>query len=520
MGTRGQDGLPGPEGPQGPEGPLPIDPALPAFDKVIAGLGGQAVLDGFTGFELEAAGDRFQPGEAYLPDAQPPNVSSYDAVVSWDRATSAWRCDWGRSLLFIGGVPLTYSEIINDDVGSVSGVDTIFGFSSGDMLSSRWGAVVKQHTLLNPHILIVQAIANPMSIAEAGVGVYDGVLHEILEVADPIANIQLWVRPSTGHISKLVTMENDHLHRDSLLEVYYSGWQRFDDGPSFPRDVVLALGGQVLATERRSAVDTNPMFAAGTFDLPMGAAPVFDAALADWGRRSSQFLNQFGALGLPLDAVQTFVMPMQLAPGVFFLGGGTHNSMAIEQANGVVIVEAPLYPERSEAILDWAETQFPGKPVTHVVATHFHEDHSAGLRAFVANGAVVVNHEDAVGLFADVFRAPSTIVPDALETGRVRARFMAVERFGSLTLPDATNPVVVFDLPTTHSGDMVFAFLPNGGFVFESDLYNPGNGGTAFFVEWATDLRDAIAAQAPGAMTLVGGHGGVAPLQELIDFLP
>src|SRR5439155_1503288 len=97
--------------------------------------------------------------------------------------------------------------------------------------------------------------------------------------------------------------------------------------------------------------------------------------------------------------------PTQLAPGVFFLGGGTHNSLAIEQTNGIVIVEPPLYDERSDAVIAWASAQFPGKPITHLVITHFHDDHSGGLRAYVALGATIAVGHGGVGTIADLHTA-------------------------------------------------------------------------------------------------------------------
>ena len=69
--------------------------------------------------------------------------------------------------------------------------------------------------------------------------------------------------------------------------------------------------------------------------------------------------------------------------------------MPIEQEDGVVTVAAPLHPERSDAILAWVGEAFPGKFVTQVIATHHHDDHSAGLRLFVAAGVTVIGHFDA-----------------------------------------------------------------------------------------------------------------------------
>ena len=49
--------------------------------------------------------------------------------------------------------------------------------------------------------------------------------------------------------------------------------------------------------------------------------------------------------------VVTDVTTTEIAPGVVFLGGTTHNSVVVDQANGLIVVEAPLTEARSDAVL-------------------------------------------------------------------------------------------------------------------------------------------------------------------------
>jgi glyoxylase-like metal-dependent hydrolase (beta-lactamase superfamily II) len=516
----GDAGPPGPAGGEGPEGPAGepgnLDPSLSTYQKLLAGMGGESALQALQSLRVTAQGRRYQPGESYDPHGAAPLTGHFDVTVSHEVASGSWRLDYQRTIDFAGGAPLDYAEIIQGDVGSVDGNDSIIGFPTGDMLSSRWAATVKQQELLHPQLLILQLLADPQSATEAGVGLHDGVVHEILAIDHPVAPVELWVRPSTGHVSKLVTLENDHLHRDSQLEVHYGGWQLAGEGPSFAREVFLLLGGQILHEEQRSDIEVNPSLGDDSFALPDGAMPAHDAELASWGETSAQFHNQFSALGIPIDFVQSYVEPVELQAGVHHLIGGTHHSLAVEQDGGVVIVEPPLYPERSEAVLAWVQSAI-GKPVTHVVVTHHHEDHAGGLRDYVAAGATVVVAENARAFIAEVAAAPSTLAPDALSQGPVAPVFHSVPLLGSVVIADATNPVEIHHLPNGHASDMVVAYLPNGGYLFESDLYNPGNGGSSFAKIFVQQLHDGIAPL--GVATLVGGHGGVAPLSELQAWL-
>jgi glyoxylase-like metal-dependent hydrolase (beta-lactamase superfamily II) len=241
--------------------------------------------------------------------------------------------------------------------------------------------------------------------------------------------------------------------------------------------------------------------------------------VAAFGETSHQFFQSFASMGLALDFPFFFVAPMEIAPGVYFLTGGSHNSLAVEQENGVVIIEAPNYPERADAILAWAAQTFPNKPVTHVIATHHHLDHAAGLRSFVAAGATVVLHEVSETYFFDeVFAAPSTLSPDALEMAPIAADILPVTVDGEI-LDDASIPITLSHLTTGHCTDMVLIHVGTaGGIVFVSDLYNPGNGGSSLSPVLAQELLTAIEAGEPTA-TIAGGHGGVAPLAELQAFL-
>ena len=79
-----------------------------------------------------------------------------------------------------------------------------------------------------------------------------------------------------------------------------------------------------------------------------------------------------------------------VAEGVWFLAGGSHNSVAIEMANEIVLVEAPLYDGRALAVFAAANALVPGKKVGTVINSHHHFDHAGGLRAAVGEGAAIV----------------------------------------------------------------------------------------------------------------------------------
>jgi glyoxylase-like metal-dependent hydrolase (beta-lactamase superfamily II) len=247
----------------------------------------------------------------------------------------------------------------------------------------------------------------------------------------------------------------------------------------------------------------------------MGSNPTYVAEDALRGEKSHHFHEIFANLGVPLDGEQTFVMPSELAPGVWHLGGGSHHSLVIEQSNGVVVVEAPLYAARSEAVYAWIQTQFPTKPVTHLIATHHHTDHSAGIRTYAGLGATVVMSDDAIPFFARIFESPRTIVPDRLSASPRIVPIIGVATGTTHRIDDAVRPVDAVHINSGHAADMLVIHVPSAQIVFNSDLYSPGFPVMPPFDVAGAQLHGELERLELEGSTMVGGHGfGVSTWQE------
>jgi hypothetical protein len=183
----------------------------------------------------------------------------------------------------------------------------------------------------------------------------------------------------------------------------------------FPRKLRLARGGHTLLDENVTSVEVNGSFDADTFVFPNGAMPVFDQERFDRGELTHQWYYLLDSIGLPFNGIDTAITPRVLAEGVLQLNGGSHHSFLVEQAAGVVLVDAPFYEDRGRALSQYIASNFPGKPITHVVASHFHEDHTAGIREVLGSNptAQLVVHESVRDTWRTILAAPSTLRPDA-----------------------------------------------------------------------------------------------------------
>ena len=82
----------------------------------------------------------------------------------------------------------------------------------------------------------------------------------------------------------------------------------------------------------------------------------------------------------------------EVTDGVWFLADQSHHSVLVELSDHLMLIEAPN-EVRTLAVIAKARELVPDKPLTHLVNTHHHFDHSAGIRAAVSEGLVIVTHD-------------------------------------------------------------------------------------------------------------------------------
>jgi len=508
-GALGCDGDQGPPGPAGPPGGL--DPDAPAIDKAFTGLGGRDAVAALASFRIQATGERLVTLEGFMPDDDSQLISTFTADVTADVAGDRLRIAYQRKILLFGATT-DYRVIVKGNVGVIDGVESVFGTPGGPMPSDRWATTMRQHRLLNPQLLLRDVALGKATATDAGLALRDGELRHQIDITSDVRPISLFVDRRTGEITDLATLENDFVAGDVKLEAHYANWQKSDGDVRFPSDVVLAINEQIWHSEHRAQVTTKVALDDAQFAFPAGAAPTYVAADAARGARTGEFHEAFAGLGVPLDGLQTAIDAQQLAPGVWHLRGGSHNSLVVEQAAGVVIVEAPLYEARAQAIFDWLAINIPGKPVTHVVLTHHHRDHVGSLRTFVARGAKVVVGEAARPFFSRTLRAAHSIEPDELTAAPHTATFVTVPAGGELTLADAMRPVRVLAVESAHAADMVVAYTPNQRVLFVSDLFSPGLPPNP---PAAREVRNTVQARGLVIDAIAGGHGGVGTRADL-----
>ena len=155
-----------------------------------------------------------------------------------------------------------------------------------------------------------------------------------------------------------------------------------------------------------------------------------------------------------------------IAPGVaVYRNTGSFpgaNSLVVERADGLLVVDAQPSPEAAKALL--AQLAKAGKkPVRYVVLTHAHVEASGGASAFGA-GTLVVASDNARAQLADAaydtgaeWRARSRDPQAWREPARV---LPVLHASGPMTLEDPERTVVVYPLARAHSGGDLYVSIP------------------------------------------------------------
>ena len=169
----------------------------------------------------------------------------------------------------------------------------------------------------------------------------------------------------------------------------------------------------------------------------------------------------------------------KIGNGVFYMGGGTHASVAVEFRDFITVFDAPLNEARSLAVIREVKRLIPNKPIKYVVSSHHHWDHLGGLRAYVASENVtVVMQQNNLPYYAEVlWIRPWTLQPDrlALFPPEEVSEGYTFETVGQKhVLSDGTRTMEIHNVSgLQHAQGMVIGYLPQEKMVIEADLFTP-----------------------------------------------
>jgi cyclase len=203
----------------------------------------------------------------------------------------------------------------------------------------------------------------------------------------------------------------------------------------------------------------------------------------------------------------------QLAPGLHRLF--VNNSVAVvvfEGPNGLLVIDA-AYDQSTDRLMEEIQ-KISRLPITHLINTHLHGDHTGGNKV-LGKDATIIAHASVREFLSKEQRRGENVIPAFPEYALPDK---LVE--GSMELDLGGETIQIKHLEGGHTtGDLVI-FFPKANVLVIGDLLFAGyfpfvdtsNGGNP--MKYMENLS-TIMNQFPSSATVVGGHGPVYSMEQL-----
>ncbi len=459
-------------------GSAPLD-APATIANAQSAMGGKQL----TSLAYTASGTGGIFGQAYVPGAAWPKVNYSNFSRQHDYRHAAMRQDIAISRAEPNGggaVPLM-------GMGEQRAVAMLQGGHAWNMLgpapvASPVALDQRVHDLwTSPHGVLQAALQNQ---ATASRQMLDGQATTAISFSQSGRFVATAYLDAQGLVARVDSRVPNAVMGDTEVVTRYSDY-RDHAGVKFPSRIRQSQGGFDTLDLQVSQVQVNP-----TVDIAVPAL---------------------------VSAAQERAVAQQAAQGVWFIAGGSHNSVAIEMKDHTMLVESPLYDGRAAAVLAEVKRVIPGKPIRYVVSSHHHFDHAGGLRAAVADGATVVASANAKAFYERVLANPSRIAPDALAKSGAQVKVEGVD--GKRIFTDGVRSVEISQITGgVHANGFLMVYLPAEKLLIEADAYTPLAPNAAPPAVPNGNNVNLIANIESGKLAverILPLHGRIVPLQEL-----
>lgn len=437
-------------------------------------------LDGCTIQQISwtATGENYEPAQTQSPGGTPRHVSDDAVRVTWSPATGEATLQWQLQTHYPFPATWTYTETLDGDSGTIEGKDGFRPTSGTTLPPARRMARQVDLWLRVPDLLAERAGPAPK-----------------------LGFVEWQLRGGETGLESATAEERDPPWARREHRVTWGDW-RTVQGLRVPGRVERRMGGQLIRREHLEDWKIRTDSSAGCAD----PAALTQPDGAEWAAGMTHWLLRRIAMGAQADTdMSRDVELLEVGEGLFQVLGASHHSLVIVEQASLLVVDAPLYPDRTRAVLDHLEQRWPGRPVSHVLVTHHHHDHTGGLAPYVRAGARLVA---ANGAYYREILSAHGLDPDAV-----------IELDGPrTTVPGSRRGVELVKVVNSHADAMFAVHVPDARHVFVADIYSPGREAQNPLL--AEEFHRALKWHGLTNVTLSGGHGrGAESFDNLQDWV-
>jgi glyoxylase-like metal-dependent hydrolase (beta-lactamase superfamily II) len=207
----------------------------------------------------------------------------------------------------------------------------------------------------------------------------------------------------------------------------------------------------------------------------------------------------------------------EVARGIWHLTGTTHHSVLVEFGDHLTLIEAPN-EDRAIGIFAKAKELRPNKPLTTLINTHHHFDHSAGVRAAVSEGLTIITHKSNGAFYEEAVKRPRTILPDVLAENPNPPPLKLVTVDEEMTLKDDAMTLVMYRIVNnTHADNNLMIYFPRERILVQADIFMPRDPRTLGHAPWVRNLLDNIEMRKLNIDRHIPLHGLIVPHSEFLQ---
>jgi glyoxylase-like metal-dependent hydrolase (beta-lactamase superfamily II) len=426
--------------------------ARAVLERGLNAIGGADALRSAGAVRRQLSGDVFGSGQGRQPEAFAGPTLTAPASVAREEITSVIDYPGGRWL-----DDMLQSAGTSDEVRVLTAVAADVGFESvtyqkekpffqpidRDDRTARRIARFRRY----PEGTLLMALDRPETLQWLGTGSEGGTSQQVISFTDAQgARILLYFDAATGLLTKSESLRSQAVAGDSYSEILYDDYRPVE-GLKLPFHYVDRVAGVPTQEFRASSIELHASISPELLTPPQVMARMVE------------------------DPPEPTVQKLGEA---LYLIRAPYNTMFAVFHDFIVVFEAPLGSAYTAASLALIRATVPDKPIRYVVSTHFHFDHVAGVRTYIAEGIPILTTPDAIAVIERIGAAKHSMHPDALSRMPRTPRVEAVT--GRRVIDDGTNRVELYDIgPTDHVTHMVAAYFPKDEVLFEADLWDIGS---------------------------------------------
>jgi len=456
--------------------------ARAVLDRGIAAIGGLEALRGLENIQVDFDGEGFARNQSARPEAPYDRNTRKGSFLLDNKRNAARfhlefyfpRTDPARNLILIRG----------DTARAMDLTQRVAAAAPGNTMT-----VVSRSRM--PHFLLLQALDRAATLRSLGRAALDGKPQNVIAFAAANGTqLTAYFDAGTGLPSALEVLNPDLVAGEAPSLWRYSEWTSAG-ALKVPGRRVFSIGGETIESIAYRNVRVNQPVHDSLYVLPAGVPDVTDS------------IPQFAKV--------------EIGRGVWLLQEVTnaYNVLVVSFKDHVMVVEPASSDAESKRAIAAVKELAPGKPIKYIVATHHHEDHAAGVRAYIAEGATLVTTAGNRGYFERIAGSKRTIAPDDLSARPRKPTFEMVTKRRAFS--DGERTVELVDVgPSPHADEILVAYLPEEKLVFQADLFGVGWGapvpaGNATSAHFAKRLQEL----GLDAERIVAVHGRTATRAEL-----